>query len=106
MKPVDYGFFAFPLLLLIENFEKTSALFYILVKENRGMTWLGITDFVFKFGIDTLSPICRHLNHTISRFVLKVVDVFTVKPGFQKANFDHDNNQVWVKTKRLGKDGC
>ena len=26
---------------------------------------------------------------------------FTLKPGFHKANFDHDNDQFSVKTKRL-----
>ena len=25
----------------------------------------------------------------------------SIKPGFHKANFDHDNDQFWVKTKRL-----
>ena len=24
-----------------------------------------------------------------------------LRPGFHKANFDHDNDQFWVKTKRL-----
>ena len=24
-----------------------------------------------------------------------------IKPGFHKANFDHDNDQFWIKTKRL-----
>ena len=24
-----------------------------------------------------------------------------IKPGFHKANFDHDNDQFWVKTKRF-----
>ena len=26
---------------------------------------------------------------------------FVVKPGFHKANFDHDNDQFWIKTKQL-----
>ena len=24
-----------------------------------------------------------------------------IKPGFHEANFDHDNDQFWIKTKRL-----
>ena len=24
-----------------------------------------------------------------------------LKPGFHKANFDHDNDQLWVEAKRL-----
>ena len=24
-----------------------------------------------------------------------------LNPGFHKANFDHDNDQFWIKTKRL-----
>ena len=30
-----------------------------------------------------------------------LIVVIIVNPGFHKANFDHDNDQFWVKTKRL-----
>ena len=26
---------------------------------------------------------------------------FVLKPGFHKSNFHHDNDQFWIKTKRL-----
>ena len=27
--------------------------------------------------------------------------MYAIKPGFHKANFDHDNDQFWIKTKQL-----
>ena len=30
-----------------------------------------------------------------------VKSLVSIKPGFHKANYDHDNNQFRVKTKRL-----
>ena len=41
------------------------------------------------------------LNHNTIAFVHNCLSLVFIKPDFHKANFDHDNNQFWVKTKRL-----
>ena len=33
--------------------------------------------------------------------LLKTNVVNGIKPGFHKANYEHDNDQFWAKTKRL-----
>ena len=44
------------------------------------------------FAIDTWGAVICSLGHGRKHML---------KPGFHKANFDHDNDQLWVETKRL-----
>ena len=37
----------------------------------------------------------------VSKFDLELMLFQTAKPGFHQANYDHDNDQFRVKTKRL-----
>ena len=46
-------------------------------------------------------PYCLKVTFNGIQRIIKGEDLSILRPGFHKANFDHDNDQFWVKTKRL-----